>query len=748
MEAPSSNLSASPRATSAPRRWLWLALPLVAGAALRLLPAGEVFTAHGVELSGDDDPAYHVLRAERMLAGAPGAPWRDPGLDYPHGADVPWPPLFDAILAASGKVAALGGVITRERLASGAAVVPVLLALLTLPLVAGLAQVALRGRGLAAALVLALLPAHAVFSMIGRADQHVLELLLSTAALLAVAAGLRDPASRPWPARAALAAALLLGAWNWLGASLHPLLLVAFSALWFVARPAGDPGVRRLAGDLGAGAGLAALALAGMLAALRGLSALAEMSVGGLTGFHVLTLALAAAYGGLLALAAGAPDRLRAWPARALAAAAAGLLPLLAALAVPGFAGAIGHALAGVVRANAWYANIQEFDPLVLAGFEPLEAELRSVLALYGLLLLVVPAGALALVRRIRRGEAPLGAGALILFHAAAFTTLGVARQRFALYLGVPAALLAEAAWLAWGGLLSRRVGPWAAGALALGLVLGPAAPFAGEVLAGRDARYLALRDLLAWSRTLPLDAARPALFSEWSMGHAIQYVAGRPVVSSPFGIEGGARAMEDSARFFQASDAREAEAVLTERRCGLLLLLNPITEVFFSRPFAPEGTPARVVAARSWRGVRTETRAGYEALVPVRLWQADGSGGEAEGLGAYRLLGEALDPDGAVAAKLYGVVPGARLQVRAGAGEEVAAFTTVKTPARSFRWSSTARARPDGLAELRLPYATGPNGRCEADAYTVRAGAAFARLTVGEAAVTGGEAVTLRTAP
>src|SRR6266508_5478519 len=75
------------------------ALVLVAALAVRLEPWHEVYGSGRPTLVGDWDPHYHVLRAERWLTSAPGAPWRDPNLDWPYGADVPWPPLFDAVIA-------------------------------------------------------------------------------------------------------------------------------------------------------------------------------------------------------------------------------------------------------------------------------------------------------------------------------------------------------------------------------------------------------------------------------------------------------------------------------------------------------------------------------------------------------------------------------------------------------------------------------------------------------------------------
>ena len=74
-----------------PASWFPLVPALVVAAALavRLLPWAEVYGGDRVRLTGDSDAHYHVLRAERLLTHAPGAPWRDPTMNWPYGAVPP-----------------------------------------------------------------------------------------------------------------------------------------------------------------------------------------------------------------------------------------------------------------------------------------------------------------------------------------------------------------------------------------------------------------------------------------------------------------------------------------------------------------------------------------------------------------------------------------------------------------------------------------------------------------------------------
>lgn len=750
MRRPAPEPTPQPPLSRAPRRArVALVATLAAAAALRAWPAPDVFTPGGVRLVGDDDPAYHVLQAERILAGAPGAPWRDPGLNHPHGAAVPWPPLFDGLVAAAARLTAPPGPVPREHVAAVASVLPVVLALLTIPVIAALAELlAGAGAGLAAALV-ALLPAHAVFSTVGRADQHVLELLLASLAFLAIARGLREPSGAPWRSRALLAVALAAAFWTWTGSALYVLLLVAFVGAQFVIAPAGAPVARRSATDLAAGAGGAALLVAASAAATRGPAALRELALSGITGFPVLQLAMTAAFAAALALAARRPVLAATWPRRVAVAACAAALPLAIALSVPAVREAVWRGLTPLARANAWYRNVQEFDPLLFAGWAPLGAELSELVGLYGLTLLAMPLAAVPLVRRLVRGGEPRAPLAFLLAWGAVFLALGLARQRFALYLVAPLAIWVGAGWRGVVARVAGRHGARAglvAGVAAGALLVGPALAAVPATLAGETAEHAAARELLERVPTLPAVPGRPAVYSQWNRGHLVQYAARRPTLVSPFGTEGGDGAMEDAAAFFFATDPAEAEALLARREIGLLLVENPVTEAYFGHAFAPAGTPPLVGVERSARtGVRVAARPGLGAILPARLYHEDGgAAGGREALAGFRLVDESgVAPGGRPRFKLFGWVPGARVRVRgAPAGDAVEATVQVAIDGRRFAWRASARADAAGEAVLRVPYATGPNGRAEASPLVVTAGPRGAIVTVPEAAVIAGSAI------
>jgi asparagine N-glycosylation enzyme membrane subunit Stt3 len=90
------------------RRWVErLALLLLLGLALgvRSLAFPQVFV-DGETVLRMDDSQYHARRAEYSFVHFPHVLERDPYLNYPTGADVPWPPLYDLALGATARLLA------------------------------------------------------------------------------------------------------------------------------------------------------------------------------------------------------------------------------------------------------------------------------------------------------------------------------------------------------------------------------------------------------------------------------------------------------------------------------------------------------------------------------------------------------------------------------------------------------------------------------------------------------------------
>ena len=100
-----------------------------------------------------------------------------------------------------------------------------------------------------------------------------------------------------------------------------------------------------------------------------------------------------------------------------------------------------------------------------------------------------------------------------------------------------------------------------------------------------------------------------------------------------------------------------------------------------------------------------------------------------------------AQQPPGTIPYKLFEIVEGARLQLVGHPGEEVVAEVTIRTPQdRSFVYRARAEVGSDGVARMRLPYATdGATPAAAITPYRVRVGEREVSLEIPEDAVVGG---------
>lgn len=715
--------------------------------ALRLVSWRHVDPADPSTQPFDGDCQYHRLRAEEIASHYPHVSWTDPMLGD-GGIEILWPPLFDEVIASAAMLTA-GGAPSPEDVARAADWTPVALGLATIPLVGWLAAL-LVGPDLAlgAALLLALSVPHAFYSLYGRSDQHVLELLFAVATLIAYAKGLAARTARAaWASIVALGVCIALSFWNWQGSALNLLFLAAFVAVWHVLTPrrvgAGAP-----AAILAGGCGVGALALMGTVSWFAPPGALGRGAIHGVTGLHVLLTGVTCAFAGALwwtrRLSPGASRR-----RRLVEVALAALAPAATALLVPGMARGVGLGLLALLSGNRWYASISEFQPMLFAGYQPLSQELGEALMMYGLAPLLAGAGAAALRERWRRGNEGTRPLVLLLATWGVLTfALTLARNRFGLYAAPPLAIWC---WMGirhaqerWVPGLSRGILGWAFVATAV------AAAVAGPVV--QVARYVRLPaavsagPLLAWTRGRPDPTGAPAVYARWARGHHVRALARRPAVANPFGTDGGARGFEESLRVFLSSDEAEVERVLGERRAGYLLAEDPRADVLSYQDVLPAERRVADVSS-SWRTGRTMVENDrYRTMVAYRLHVHDGSSADGlPALGGFRLLRESEPAAPAESDRpayaLFGFVPGARLSVAGAApGGEVAATVAVRAnTGREFSWRTTARADANGHAVLRVPYATGENGSSVAGPCEVATGEAVRAVAVPEDAVVSG---------
>jgi hypothetical protein len=400
----------------------------------------------------------------------------------------------------------------------------------------------------------------------------------------------------------------------------------------------------------------------------------------------------------------------------------------------------------------------------------PLGVDLENLLAQHGLTPLAVLA-ALPLAWRRLRAAPTAGRGPLLLFGvlAAGSLLVGWARNRFGVYLSIAEALCTAfvarevatrvaARWPA-----RRAAGPVAGAALAA-LLVAPVLPTLPEAswASRTPGRYTDLAPMARLAGGLDMPPGREAVLTPWSHGHDLRWFSGRPVVSSPFGIDGGPGALEADAAFHRATDQQAAEAVLAARRVGLVVIFEPLDEMVSLKDFAPPGALELFrPGPDAWRIDEVRVLPPFRMAVAVRLWLWDGLWGEADGrlapqrpaaLDGFRLVAESASISiwgtvGVPMFKLFQPVAGALVAVAGAApGGSVEARTNLRTNrGRAVEWSTRATADAAGVARFRLPYATGLNGAVEASPWRFSDPRGATGLPVTERAVLEGRALEVR---
>lgn len=146
-------------------------IAIVAGL-LRLLSWHSVFQEGGVYPNGND-AYYHLQRIRYSVEHFPDVLRFDPLMNFPAGAQSIWPPTFDWLMAAL--LLSLPGVEEPDQLERYAVCVPPIIGVGTILIVYFLGlRFFSRTVAIAAALSMAILPAHSLYSRVGAVDHHVL----------------------------------------------------------------------------------------------------------------------------------------------------------------------------------------------------------------------------------------------------------------------------------------------------------------------------------------------------------------------------------------------------------------------------------------------------------------------------------------------------------------------------------------------------------------------------------------------
>lgn len=588
--------------------------------AVRFLPFPAA-TRDGLRLLSPD--CYgHLRRAASIARHFPRVPLRDPYLNHPDGGVWIWPPAFDLAVGGAARMLYGPGASLDDVARVAAAVPPVLGALQILPLLFLARRLLGRRRAFLGSLTYALLPAAAIWSGYGHADQHVAETL---GFLLFLAAGARaaalEGAAR---GRAAVlaGAALALLVLTWQGALLSAALGLIWAALFL-------------------GPASALLALATALAVTLGAVATigretVPFSYVSFGWFQPLFLAALALPVVLIAAVRTRGTRRAAALVAALVLAAA-VVPNAGRIAGATLRGGAYLAVRNATEASAGsddfadggylsYAPdairmIAESHPLLDGPAGP--ALVRAAGDLSGGLFLLPFALALwiAPLRRWkgRAARGRLAGRALLVLFGMAFLALTLVQRRNVYYLAVFSALalgeLVARVTVPVSRRLRRPSSPLAArGAATLAAAV---LIFALVIVPGRESwiRFGTyanapgpdLLDLLRRLRALdpppdpaalppPAPGSVPGVMAPWAMGHFVTALAERPAAADPF-LYG----LRRQARLFTATDGAEAREILSGAGCRYLVTtdLRPVLPLYAAASGRPPGDPGAMFAVR-----------------------------------------------------------------------------------------------------------------------------------------------------
>jgi dolichyl-diphosphooligosaccharide--protein glycosyltransferase len=718
---------------------------------VRALPWPLVFGASGIFPHGAD-AYYHLRRISYTVADFPRFLGFDPYVDFPDGGRPIWTPLFDFTLAAL--VRPWLGATTGAPLERVLVWVPPLLGAATVWVLWALARRSF-GAGVAAlaAALLALLPAHFLYSQLGELDHHV-AVALAVALLYATTLPWLAPgAARP---HGAARTALPLGLAQGFALLLWPgcLLAVALSTAALALRAATLPD-RARAAELARGVALAqaiALLLVLPFAWSEPSPRWGSFSPLVLSRFQAAWFATGAAGFALLArfVARSQGERGR---LLALLALGGGALVLWS----PWLAGAARDSWGWLAKREVFQASVAESAPLLFgsAGFDP-----EMALMLFSRLFCVLPALlALAVLVPRQREERP--ARLFLAVSTAVWLATALDQQRFVNELSVPYALLvAVCAIDALRAARSRLAGrPRATALIGLGTIalalyaFAPVAAFytpylenlrrAGRSeplrISGWEPEQRALTRLGRWlAEHTPVTSGywdarlQPeyGVLAPWGDGHVLRYVAQRPMVQDNFGDDVGVRGFALAEAYFAAPDEDAGLRAAEQLRARYVVVRAGGSG--HSPGYAPGSLYARLHLLNGAKGSFDAGPGSAKLELPA--------------LAHHRLIFDAAATWGASRGsapnyKVFEIVPGARIRGRAQPGAHVAAELPLRIGSGVVFFSSETRAGADGSFTLRVPYANdgAPGDVRPGRRYRLRSGASDVFVVVSEADVESG---------
>lgn len=688
------------------------------------------------------DAMYHARRVLYGFEHFPRVLFFDPYINFPGGAAVSWPPLFDFALSALGRAFTDGGRGLEVLVAwSG----PVIAALTCLPVFWLGRTLATPGVGLGAAAFFAVLPVSVNYGRVGNADHHAMVAMIGAWLLLACARLACPDLTRRelarWVAALAVARAALVLTWH--GSLLY--VGLADGALFLAAALTGRG--RLLRAEL--------VSALGSLAIVAPVVWISPPPLGGdyssiaLSRLHVLVIGAVAALAAVLrGLARVRPPA--SWGERVARTAVVAVVLLGGALLLPGPREGVLPALQFLtLRDSAGELTGEQFPLFHLFGRAPRRHAIHS----WGFYAYLLPAAPVGLWWTLRRQPERVAAAGVVAGWSLVLAILTLLQRRYGNDLAVGAAVCLATVLAALGRGAAARAGwrPVAGGVLAVVLgVLLLSPPLVTQHLQRARALFVQWR-----AGEPPVDRARlvPAgalyrfaqavrrvtpetagfldtnqqpeygLIAHANLGHALQYVARRPTPTDPFWAYIGQRNWDHNFAFLAARSEAEALPLARALRARYVVTMPGAGQAeLVGRLHAHDGTRGRPVEH-------------FRLIVE----------GPVDGRPLSDIFGEPAR--GRVPYKLFEIVAGAVLEVRGAPGSEVQSTVALRSPVgRRFTHRARTRVSEEGVAHLRVPYATEPTTPVRAEGpYRVRVGERELDVPVREADVLEGATIPVR---
>ena len=688
---------------------------VILGLLLRFLAGKNFLTENGILLPGYDE-FYHMRRILYTVQNFPDTLWFDSYLNYPHGWENVWPPLYDQICAA---FCLLLGQNTRPGVEMAASFMPIIFGTITTIVVYFLIREIFDHRtAILASLMTVLAPTYLQYTRFAAMDHHSLEVLFLLSALLfLILAFCRQEKRYIFAVLAGISLAAL--AYTWHGATLYLAIIPVYGAIEIAMALKNKRSWHETAIAL-----MLALAVAIILI-------LPYRDAEWLGSSFVGTTAILGAMAIISALYYIMSKKNMSWKAFPLS-----IIILLVAsflLLSRGYFGLLKFGLE-LIWGGSWIGMISEAEPLIY-DWLTFKQVLFSGL---GLNLLFALAGFAVILIYIRNSQGGRRQGLMILLLWAAFSiALTFGQLRFLYMSTISIGILISILFFYLLDLVRNRLEESnqrsilpAILILFLFLTLPSIAEMVNTVTYSEPMIKGDWQESMAWLKEnsnatsffdAPVKTPEYSVMCWWDYGNWIMYMAERPVVASNF--QAG---WEDAAKFYLSESEENATALLDERGSKYVFLDH-------SMAYGKLGAIANWAHEDLTTYFMAQDYSGSQiTVIPTqrlfnttlgKLYYFD-----AAGTGHFRLIYESktfLGQNPAKAqVKIFEYVPGALIRVRTGADQKVGCVLNMTSNQdRPFIYANQA-APKDGVLEMRVPYSSESRYECRAvDPYLIFSG-------------------------